>query len=306
MDTLLTFVLCCSSPFIQRLIVRFCPQKWLVCVCRRAESQKERYVAPCVLRLSSHIVVQSGIGVSPSRGAMQEYARKHVDPKFVRIPRVHRFLTDFSRGLSLPEGYLFMDYIPGKTLAELDAATVNNAVSKALTKRIARIAVHLQETKAEGEVPPGPVDGGMPFGYLWGEEGTKEVFHSASDMNSWFNKRLKLINKFIDLRPCYPLVLCHGDLVRRNIIVVDSDKDDTTEGYENSQLALVDWGHAALLPRVCEIASMSCYMDRGGHSYTRELQQATIEAIGGLTVAEEECRKLLMSARGLSLRYKRL
>lgn len=201
-----------------------------------------------------------------------------------------------------------MEYLPGKTVEELDAATEDNAVSKALTKRIANIVTHLQGITAEDGVPPGPVGGGMPFGYLWGDEGADTVFHSASEMNSWLNKRLKIVDKSIDLSPCYPLVLCHGDLVRRNIIVIDDESDEEANkanDYKGRHLGLVDWGHAALLPRVYEIASMSCYMDKGA-GYMQELLQATKEAIGGLSEEEEECRKLLMIARALSLRYTRL
>ncbi|PGG99567.1 hypothetical protein AJ80_09335 [Polytolypa hystricis UAMH7299] len=309
MDTILSFILRHSHPLVQRWIVRFCPQTWLISVCRRARTQADLHVAPCVLRLSSQIAVHYGWGVWPSRAAMQDYAYHHVDPAIVRVPQVYRFFMDYTTGYSLPDGYLFMEYMPGKTVDKLDAATENNAVSKALTKRIADIVVHLHGIKVEDGVPPGPLGGGMPFGYLWGEEGTKTVFHSVSEMNSWLNKRLKLIDKSIDLSPCYPLVLCHGDLVRRNIIVIDDDRDEKAtkaEDYKGRQLALVDWGHAAFLPRVCDIASMSCYLDKGGYLYTQELQQVTRKAIGGLTEVEEGCYKLLMSARALSLRYTRL
>ncbi|PGG99839.1 hypothetical protein AJ79_08391 [Helicocarpus griseus UAMH5409] len=306
MDTILDFLLQHSHPLIQRWLVRFCPQTWLIRVCRRAEVQN--HLALGVLRHAPHIAVQCGCGVLPSRAAMQEYTYQRVNPAVVRVPRVYQFFLDYSTGYSLPDRYLFMKLMHGKTLESLDAATENNAMSKALTKRIANIAAHLQGIKAKDDEAPGPLGGGMPFGYLWGEYGTETVFHSVSDMNSWLNARLKLINKSIDLSPCYPLVLCHGDFVRRNIILMDDngEKDHEVENMDSKPIALVDWGHAALLPRVCDIASMSCYIDRGGYEYTKELEQATREAIGGLSEVEKECCKLLMSARALSLRYSRL
>ena len=73
---------------------------------------------------------------------MQHYAYMNVDPVIVRVPQVYRFFTNYSSGYSLPDGYLFMEYIPGKTVEELDAATGNNAVSKALTRRIANVVLY--------------------------------------------------------------------------------------------------------------------------------------------------------------------
>nr|KMM64155.1 hypothetical protein CPAG_00507 [Coccidioides posadasii RMSCC 3488] len=69
---------------------------------------------------------------------------------------------------------------------------------------------------------PGQVDGGMFQGYLWGDNGTREIFHSIDEMNHWLNKRLQLINKEIDLR-LYPLVLCHLDICRRNIKLMEDN-----------------------------------------------------------------------------------
>lgn len=184
---------------------------------------------------------------------MQDYAYHRLDPTIVRVPRVYRFFEDHSTGLSLPIGYVIMEYIPGKTLEQLDAAADGkNSVSMSLMNRLAKIVAHLQETKAEGEAPPGPVGGGIPHGYLWGDDGAKAVFNSVADMNFWLNKRLNPIGKSINLAPCYPLVLVHGDFCRRNIIVVDdgnnrfSSKEETD--FSENELCLVDWDYAALLP----------------------------------------------------------
>ncbi|PGH03988.1 hypothetical protein AJ79_07221 [Helicocarpus griseus UAMH5409] len=286
MDVILSFILKYTHPLTQRSIVQICPQTWLISICQRAQTQKDFYITQGVLRLSTHLGVQRGCGIRPSRPAMQDYAYKRLDPAVVRVPRVYRFFIDHLTERPLPDGYLFMDYIPGKTLEKLDAtATENNCASKALMERIANIVVHLQGIKAEAvSTSPGPVDGGMPHGYLWGDYGAKRVFHSVSDMNSWLNERLEVIGRSIDLSPCYPLVLCHGDLVRRNIIVMEDDDGDEegkgAGGFDGRRIALVDWGHAALLPRVFEIAAMSCYNDRTNYAYARELEEVTREAIG--------------------------
>ncbi|KAI1909951.1 hypothetical protein LOZ65_006453 [Ophidiomyces ophidiicola] len=264
---------------------------------------KKYWLGRGVLSLSSNIAVQCGFGISNGRASTQDYAYRHVDPAVVRIPKVYRFFEDWTTGRTIPDGYLFMENMPGKTICELDEGS-DNAVSRALTKRISNIALRLLSIKAPDGTPPGPADGSPPHGYLWGDDGSDTAFASAAEWNLWLNKRLKILNLSIDIIPCYPLVLCHGDLVRRNIIVLD-DRENKNKDYEQRQLALVDWGHSALLPRVCELVAMSCYHDRGGYQYTNELLKITKEAIG-LTEAEQKCYRLLISARAMTFRYKNL
>lgn len=119
--------------------------------------------------------------------------------------------------------------------------------------------------------------------YLWGD-------FSVDDMDAWLNKRLEVRNKSIDLSP-YPLVLCHGDLCRRNLIL---------EGDGHS-IALVDWGYAGLYPRFFEIASISWLMpcDR---PYEKPLLEALEKAI---ELIDEERRLIesLQIARASNLRY---
>lgn len=309
-DTALHLLLCYSPPFIARWIVQYAPKTWLIRLCKRVEKKhrEQHAIFAGVLRISPQIAINYGLGMLHSRAIMQDYAYHRLDPTIVRIPQVYRFFVDDSTGHSLPDGYLFMEYIPGQTLDQLDTAAGNNRVSKSLTNRLAKVVAHLQETKAEGDGPPGPVGGGMSQGYLWGDEGAKTVFNSVTDMNLWLNKRLNIIGKSIDLAPCYPLVLVHGDLCRRNVIVMDDDNRSNSNSnskeetdHAEKKLCLVDWEHAALLPRVFETTAMLCYND--DWAYSQGLLQATNNEIGGLTEVEEECSKLLMRARAGSLRY---
>ncbi|KMP09918.1 hypothetical protein CIRG_09151 [Coccidioides immitis RMSCC 2394] len=110
---------------------------------------------------------------------------------------------------------------------------------------------------------PGQVDGGMLQVYLWGDNGTREIFHSIDDVNHWLNKRLQLINKEIDLR-LYPLVLCHLDLCRRNIKLM-----------EDNSICLLDWGHAGFFPRFFEAAAVSSINDNA--AYGNSLHKAIIK-----------------------------
>lgn len=75
----------------------------------------------------------------------------------------------------------------------------------------------------------------------------KDAIHLYLDMNKWLNRRLALRDESIDLTP-HPLVLCHMDLCRRNMIL----KED------NQSICLLDLAHAGLFPRFFEVATISC------------------------------------------------
>lgn len=173
-----------------------------------------------------------------------------------------------------------MEYIPGKTLEDLDVNV--DDIYECLANIISELAMVMG-----GDIP-GQVNGGTLQGYLWGDNGTRAIFRSVDDMNRWLNKRLQLIDETIDLRP-YPLVLCHLDLCRRNIKVMD---DNT--------ISLLDWGHAGFFPRFFEAAAVSCINDDAG--YGDRLREAIMKE-ARLTDGEEECVKLLLRARAASLRY---
>lgn len=61
-------------------------------------------------------------------------------------------------------------------------------------------------------------------------------------------KRLQRGNSSIDLAS-YPLILSHGDVCRRNMIL-ESD----------GSLCLLDWGYSGLSPHYFELATLSCVM----------------------------------------------
>ena len=139
-------------------------------------------------------------------------------------------------------------------------------------------------------MPPGPVGGGKPHGYLWGDHGAKTVFNSVEELNTYMNKRLKLRNDSIDLAS-HPLVLCHLDLCRRNIIL----KDD------GESLCLVDWGSAGFYPRFFEVAMISCMLPYDV-PYEQPLLQE-IERVIRLTDEEKRLTQLIHYIRAANLRY---
>jgi aminoglycoside phosphotransferase (APT) family kinase protein len=236
-----------------------------------------------VVQLSDEIAAKFGYGVTAGEAATQQFAYEHVDSSIVRVPRVYRFFQKKSNSSMMREGYLFMEYVPGQILEDLDLTQHSGIVT-----RVAQTIAHLGQISG-GQVP-GPLAGDEPQGYLWGDYGAQTSFQSINDLNAWLNRRLLLRKLSIDLTP-YPLVLCHMDLYRRNMIL-DS----------NGSICLVDWGHAALLPRFFEFAAITC-LNPYDEPYEKPLFQ-TVEQMMGITDEEKRLIDLLHMARGLSLRYR--
>jgi len=235
-----------------------------------------------VVKLSNDIAVKFGYGVAASEAITQEFARQNTNPSIVHVPQVYRFFQQDDPLWHCSKGYLFMEYVQGQTLKEL-----NLDIRSDIIPRVAQIVAHLGQI--QGSLVPGPIGSGQPEGYLWGDNGARTTFTCVSDLEAWLNKRLALQNKSIDLS-FYPLVLCHLDLCRRNMIL---EKDNT--------ICLVDWGSAGLYPRFFEITSLSC-LNPYDEPYEKPLLQATTILLG-LTEEEKRLIGLLQIARAVSLRY---
>jgi aminoglycoside phosphotransferase len=231
-----------------------------------------------VLRISDSIVAKCGPRVRPSEAATQKHAYRYLSCRAVRVPEVIRYFQDHSDA-SRPVGYLFMEHVSGKTLADLDFGVDD------VPSRLAGVIAELG--RLPGDVP-GPVGGGVPHGALWGDDASTEAFGSLEDLNRWLNERLEPAGKAIDLRP-YPLVLCHLDLCSRNIMITEGDT-----------ICLLGWGHAGFFPRFFEIAAASCVDDED--AYAQDLLRA-VRGVARPTEKDQECVGLLLKARPASSRY---
>lgn len=162
-----------------------------------------------MVKLSDDIAVKTGCMLYPSEARTQEFANQNADPSIVHILKVYRFFEiDDPHCLSgSKKGYLFMDYVYGRTLADL-----NHEIRPDIISRMARIIAHLGQIQG-GQVP-GPIGGGLAQDYFYGDDGADVNFASVPGFNSYLNKRLAIYKKTIDLRG-HPLVLCHMDLVPR-------------------------------------------------------------------------------------------
>ncbi|KAL3702588.1 hypothetical protein TMatcc_011300 [Talaromyces marneffei ATCC 18224] len=176
-----------------------------------------------------------------------------------------------------------MDYVPGQKLSDLDLT-----VHTEIIPRITDIIAHLGQIK-HGQ-KPGPIGQKGPQGYLWGDDGVDKPFVSVAHLNRYLNRRLSLRNDSIDLSP-YPLVLCHMDLVRRNMIL----------GEDKKSIYLLDWAHAGFFPRFYELAALPC-MSPYDEPYEKPLIAAT-ESMMQLTDDEKRAMKLIHYARAATLRW---
>ncbi|KAM5442075.1 hypothetical protein MferCBS31731_002904 [Microsporum ferrugineum] len=153
-------------------LVYYLPQSWLVYLCEQAKAQNgllsDSAYSNHVVRISDTIAVKYGYGVSPGEAATQRYAYQHLNQRVVRVPRVYRYFQDKTEP-SWPKGYLFMEYIPGRSLEGLDLLPDD------ISERLAAIVSELASVR--GGTVPGRVDGGTLQGYLWGDNGTGEIFN---------------------------------------------------------------------------------------------------------------------------------
>jgi aminoglycoside phosphotransferase len=247
-----------------------------------------------VVKISSNIAAKIGRRVAPSEAETQTFAQKELDPSIVYVPKVYRYFRH-SRGATNDEyGYLFMEYIPGQKLQDLETAALAE-----LVPRVLNIIKHLGQVR--GGSTPGSFGGGVPMGHIYGDDGAKTSFDSVDEMNAYMNKRLAYRNIYvakqhriecndtIDIIP-HPLVLCHGDICRRNIIL----RDDRS-------LSLLDWGYAGLYPRFFEAVALVCtmpYVDAFEGPLEREIE-------GTMQLTDEERRdlQLVTFVRGANLRW---
>jgi serine/threonine protein kinase len=249
------------------------------------------------VKISPNIAAKIGRCVTASEAATQAFAHKELDPSIVYVPKVYRYFRR-SRGVAYDEhnehGYLFMEYIPGQKLQDLETAALAELVPRAV-----EVIEHLGHVR--GRSAPGSVGGGIPMGHIFGDDGAKTSGKSVDEINAYMNKHLEYRNIYlsrrrgiecndtIDITP-HPLVLCHGDICRRNLIL-----------REDRSLCLLDWGYAGFYPRFFEVVTLKCtmpYLDVFEGALEREA-----EGMMQLTDEEQRDLQLVKSVRGANLRW---
>ena len=180
----------------------------------------------------------------------------------IPVPRVRKYVTWNS------DVWVFMEYIGGRNLEE---AWPSLSVFKKLwiIWKLRDYVHQLRRIPLAEPRTPGPVDGsGKPqrcIGYYFTEL-SAGPFASYAELTAWYDKRaeiavrlnhlaceasgkapsLSLKNLVFD--DSAPLVLTHGDITPRNVILGD-----------DGRLWLVDWGFSGVYPSWLEYACMAAY-----------------------------------------------
>ena len=192
-----------------------------------------------VLQLNDDAIVKSEPLVTTSEAANQQFAWHTFQPHSdtLCVPRVYRFFQDRSlldRSQQEVTGYLLMEFVLGRRLSELPQTEAAVAI-----ENVARAIQCMSQIEGD---KPGPVDGGEPAGPMWAPDNRAyEKFSSIDDLEAWFDRALVKERKTIDLHR-HRLSLCHLDLSRHNILVVD----DRT-------ICLLDWASAGFFPSIFEV-----------------------------------------------------
>ncbi|KAJ5730362.1 uncharacterized protein N7483_004870 [Penicillium malachiteum] len=219
-----------------------------------------------------------------------------VDRNIVHIPEVYRYIESSRRSTDL-EGYLFMEYIHGKALKDVDFEEHSH-----LPPRVANILIHLGKIiSSDSDHIPGPLHGGQPLGYIFGDYGAKTDFTSLNDLTAYMNKRLEYCSQSkalaVNLEPinldpyAENLVLCHGDICRRNIIL-----------EEDGSLCLLDWGYSGFYPRSSELATLKCILMLRHDEKFEPLVTNEFEKLLGLTDQEKRDTILTLYVQSANLR----
>jgi len=164
------------------------------------------------------------MGLTEAEAINQSKAYELVDPKIVRIPRVHRYFSD-DEG----RGYIVMHFVEGEVLEPLEDPI-----------RISTVAGILDHLASFHELIPGPLHRGLTCGLMFFPDEGDATFTDVKDLEHWWNSRL-LPGETVAHFQGLDLVLCHLDVAPRNILWEDGEAP-----------CLVDWASAGYYPRFFE------------------------------------------------------
>lgn len=202
-----------------------------------------------VSRINQDIVVKYGSDVGIHEARNTKYAGEHSEP----VPQIYDFWEEVHEASSHGErqsvSYIVMQHIEGDLLSEI-WTRLNENVRRSIDKQILDAISKLHSLTSEN---PGPVGGGPSEGAFFTDYGAGP-FSSRADIESWFNERLLVCQDCGIATQTTPftgrfehLVMCHGDLHLRNMIL-----------DRHGKLWFIDWADAGYYPAYFEIAVMLC------------------------------------------------
>lgn len=197
--------------------------------CKKTEPQNFIFHMPYgnnVLRLSENLAVKFGYGVTEYEARSQEIAYNILDPKIIRVPKVHKFFED-RQG----RGYLVMDFMEGQ-------------IQESITdfRQLGALSHVLDHFATQTSSKPGPLGGGPSRALLFGES-DPPTFETIEQIERWYNTRHLVPGRSISFRNAN-LILCHLDLFPRNIL-----------WFTGQPPCVLDWASAGYYPRIFEACS---------------------------------------------------
>jgi hypothetical protein len=228
--------------------------------------------SPHVIQLSDTAIAKFGIGVHEEEANNQRRAFDLLNPHVVRIPRVYRFVHRQNE-YGVTEGYLVMEYIYGSIPSPEHYSNL-----------AARLLPILRQFETIQNSIPGSLGGGPSRGMFW--EDDYPCFTSIKALEDWINQRLFGDEPKASFERT-PLVLCHMDLVPRNML-------DLPDG----SICLLDWASAGFYPHAFEIAMLQL-------KPLRENEDKLIEPLlqHGVSKQERTQLTLVMKAWGNSQKF---
>ncbi|TFY51305.1 hypothetical protein EVJ58_g10638 [Rhodofomes roseus] len=183
----------------------------------------------------------------------------------IPVPKPHRYFIEDSRA------YLLMDFIEGRTLETCwsqmwfwQKAWVTWTL-RGYVQQLRRIRTEQQSSEIPGPLIDDLASPELCYGPVMGEYHIGP-FSSKGEMADWFNGRLRTSEDFYHFKLGYgfddkaPLVMTHGDLAMRNVIV-------GTDG----RLWLIDWGCSGVYPQWFEYVGMQVDNEPRSWTWTRRL-----------------------------------
>lgn len=235
-------------------------------------------VARGLAKLSDEIAVKFGWEITDEEVANQKFAYEYSLKSNIKVPKIYRF---FRVG---DKAYIVMDFIEGVTLDGINCREHPGLID--------RLALDMESLFSQIPCgPPGPINGGIPRGYLFSEDGAFTTFNSIPKLNKWMNTRLRA--KDGEMKFDFTASECifyHQDLARRNIIM-----------RPDGSFCLVDWEHAGFYPRMC-----AAYCLRFVGSFDSEFANDLLGALEKLwpkTENRNELLKMLNRVYQNNLRY---
>lgn len=204
-----------------------------------------------VRRITESLVVKRGLFKHPVEATMMEFVRTHTS---IPVPTVHLV---FTRMMDVADTntlctYIVMDCIPGSCLQQL-WGTLDEPTKTSVLAQIQGYIHELRNIPADTDTP-GPIGEDICRGRWFSELGAGP-FPTHEALVEWWNRFFPLPGergyKGVDDRfhADHPLVLNHGDLTPRNIIVhegvvwlVDWELAGWYPWYLDPTQIATDWG----------------------------------------------------------------